>query len=244
MTDDSAGPVPPLHGRGGSGDLGGPSSNATGDADVAGHPGPDVRVPAQAWRTLLEGNERFVAGRLRHPEQDAHRRAELAQQQRPFALVFGCGDSRVAAEIVFDQGLGHLFVVRTAGHVVDTGVLGSVEFGVGQLGIPLVVVLGHDSCGAVGATVDAVASGELPAGFVRDIVERVTPSVLAAQRRGHTSPDEVEAEHVRQTVRLLVDRSTVLAEAVREGRCAVVGAVYRLVEGKVAVVETRGGAFD
>lgn len=206
--------------------------------------GAAVSTPADAWRTLLEGNARFADGRPRESDHHPSRRAELADQQRPFALVFGCGDSRVAAEIVFDQGLGHLFVVRTAGHVVDTGVLGSVEFGVDRLGIPLVVVLGHDSCGAVSATIEAVATGVLPAGFVRDIVERVTPSVLAAQRQGHTSPDEVEAEHVRQTVRLLVDRSAVLADAVRAGRCAVVGLVYRLVEGRVSVVETLGDLPD
>jgi carbonic anhydrase len=202
--------------------------------------GAAVTTPAEAWRTLLEGNARFADGRLHQPALDSARRAELAEQQRPFALVFGCGDSRVAAEFVFDQGLGHLFVVRTAGHVVDTGVLGSVEFGVDLLGIPLVVVLGHDSCGAVAATLEAVATGQLPGGFVRDIVERVAPSVLAAQRQGRASADEAGAEHVRQTVRLLVDRSAVLAAAVREGRCAVVGLVYRLVEGRVSVVETLG----
>jgi carbonic anhydrase len=214
-------------------------------ATPAGHDaaGAAVATPADAWRALLEGNTRFVEGHLHPTELDHERRARLAEGQRPFALVFGCGDSRVAAEIVFDQGLGHLFVVRTAGHVVDTGVLGSVEFGVDALDIPLVVVLGHDSCGAVGATLAAVASGEMPEGFVRDIVERVTPSVLAAQRLGRTSPDEVGAEHVRQTVRLLVGRSPVLARAVREGRCAVVGLVYRLVEGRVSVVETVG-EFD
>jgi carbonic anhydrase len=203
-------------------------------------PGGAVTTPAEAWRALLEGNDRFVSGRPHGPDLDRERRAQLAEGQRPFALVFGCGDSRVAAELIFDQGLGHLFVVRTAGHVVDTGVLGSIEFGVDVLGIPLVVVLGHDSCGAVGATISAVETGELPAGFVRDIVERVTPSVLAAHRQGHTAPDEVGAEHVRQTVRLLVDRSGALGEAVQQGRCAVVGLVYRLVEGRVSVVETIG----
>ena len=218
-----------------------PTTNAAPTHDAA---GTAVDTPADAWRTLLAGNARFADGRLHQPALDRARRAELANQQRPFALVFGCGDSRVAAEFVFDQGLGHLFVVRTAGHVVDSGVLGSVEFGVDLLGIPLVVVLGHDSCGAVAATMEAVATGRLPAGFVRDIVERVAPSVLAAQRQGLASADEAGAEHVRQTVRLLVDRSAALAAAVREGRCAVVGLVYRLVEGRVSVVETVGDLPD
>jgi len=218
-----------------------PTTNASPTHDAAGGA---VVTPADAWRTLLAGNARFADGRLHQPALDRARRAELANQQRPFALVFGCGDSRVAAEFVFDQGLGHLFVVRTAGHVVDSGVLGSVEFGVDLLGIPLVVVLGHDSCGAVAATMEAVATGRLPAGFVRDIVERVAPSVLAAQRQGRASADEAGAEHVRQTVRLLVDRSATLAAAVRAGRCAVVGLVYRLVEGRVSVVETLGDLPD
>jgi carbonic anhydrase len=198
------------------------------------------RTPAQAWAELQAGNERFASGRSANADKDVARRAEVAGSQHPFALVFGCGDSRVSAEIVFDQGLGRLFVVRTAGHVVDAGVLGSVEFGVSYLSIPLVVVLGHDSCGAVGATIEAVQSGVLPPGFVRDIVERVTPSVLAAQRAGRATTEAVEAEHVRQTVRLLVDRSAILSEAVARGALAVVGLVYALDDGQVSVVEVLG----
>jgi carbonic anhydrase len=115
-----------------------------------------------------------------------------------------------------------------------------VEFGTAMLSIPLVVVLGHDSCGAVKAAMDAVECGGLPTGFLRDVVERVTPSVLAAQRAGHGTPDEIEAEHVRQTVRLLVERSAALALAVERGEVAVVGLVYALDEGSVRLVETIG----
>lgn len=206
-------------------------------------PAPDTRLsPAEAFTVLLAGNRRFAQGRSAHADQGLARRAEVAGGQQPFALVFGCGDSRVSAEIVFDQGLGRLFVVRTAGHVVDSGVLGSVEFGVAVLAIPLVVVLGHDSCGAVRAGLDAVETGEMPVGFIRDIVERVTPSVLAAQRAGDTSSEAVEAEHVRQTVRLLIDRSAVLARAIESGRTAVVGLSYALAQGDVSVVEVSGSA--
>ena len=108
-------------------------SDATDDTDDRRHDG--RRTPGQAWR-VLAGNDRFAGGRSTNADQSAARRAEVAQSQHPFALVFGCGDSRVSAEIVFDQGLGRLFVVRTAGHVVDSGVLGSVEFGVGVLHLP------------------------------------------------------------------------------------------------------------
>ncbi|MGN6636252.1 MAG: carbonic anhydrase [Oryzihumus sp.] len=197
-------------------------------------------TPTQAWSELERGNARFVSGRHEHPNQDVERRHSLAEGQKPFALVFGCGDSRVAAEIIFDQGLGDLFVVRTAGHVIDSSVLGSIEFGVGVLDIPLVVVLGHDSCGAVAATMSAVEHGVLPGGYIRDIVERVAPSVLIAHRKGKTDPDAVGAEHVRQTIRLLVERSTMVGERVADGRLAVVGATYALDVGRAQMVEAVG----
>ena len=115
-------------------------------------------------------------------------------------MVFGCADSRVAAEIIFDQGLGDMFVVRTAGHVVDSAVLGSIEYAVTVLNVPLIVVLGHDSCGAVKATLSALDDGEVPGGYVRDIVERVTPSILLGRHDGLTRVDEFEARHVNETV--------------------------------------------
>ena len=108
--------------------------------------------PVTAWKALKEGNERFVAGTPEHPSQSIERRSALAKGQKPTAVLFGCADSRVAAEIIFDQGLGDMFVVRTAGHVVDSAVLGSIEYAVTVLDVPLIVVLGHDSCGAVKAT--------------------------------------------------------------------------------------------
>jgi carbonic anhydrase len=197
-------------------------------------------TPREAFEQLLEGNQRFAEDRPTKTDQDRGRRAELADGQHPFAVVFGCGDSRVAAELVFDQGLGRLFVVRTAGHVVDAGVLGSVEFGVDLLDIPLVVVLGHESCGAVTAGVNAFETGTMPPGYLRDIVEHLAPSLFVAQRAGDTSVPSVVSENVRQTVRLLVERSPVVAQAVAAGRCAVVGLVYGLVEGRVRLVDVLG----
>jgi carbonic anhydrase len=197
-------------------------------------------TPREAFEQLLEGNQRFAEDRPTKSDQDRDRRAELADGQHPFAVVFGCGDSRVAAELVFDQGLGRLFVVRTAGHVVDAGVLGSVEFGVDLLDIPLVVVLGHESCGAVTAGVNAFETGTMPPGYLRDIVEHLAPSLFVAQRAGDTSVPSVVSENVRQTVRLLVERSPVVAQAVAAGRCAVVGLVYGLVEGRVRLVDVLG----
>ena len=181
-----------------------------------------------------------MAGEREHPNQDVNQRAKLALKQAPFAVFFGCADSRVAAEIIFDQGLGDLFVVRTAGHVVDSSVLGSMEFGVGVLGIPLIVVLGHDSCGAVNAAVVAVQTGEMPTGYVRDIVERVTPSVLAAGKSGEATIDQIEAEHVRQTARLLAERSHLLADRLEAGTVGIIGATYHLREGRARVVSALG----
>ncbi|TQK49812.1 carbonic anhydrase [Streptomyces sp. SLBN-118] len=197
-------------------------------------------TPRDAFELLMAGNQRFVSGTPEHPNQDAIRRTETAPSQQPFAVLFGCSDSRLAAEIIFDRGLGDLFVVRTAGHVAGTEVLGSIEFGVNVLNAPLVVVLGHDSCGAVAAACSALKDGQTPGGFVRDVVERVTPSVLAARAAGRESAEEILAEHIEHTVDLLLERSRVLAERVAAGRLGVVGLSYRLADGSAQLVASRG----
>ncbi|WP_454051241.1 carbonic anhydrase [Cellulomonas sp. Marseille-Q8402] len=198
-------------------------------------------TPAEAWSALRAGNDRFVRGAMEHPSQGFERRAEVSSAQHPFAVVFGCSDSRVAAEIIFDQGLGDVFVVRTAGHVLDTTVIGSIEYGVEVLGASLVVVLGHDSCGAVAAATAALTTGELQRGFVRAVVDRVIPSIvgMAHGKDGEGRPRDLSTmdpadlghEHVRHTVDMLRSYSVTLAEAVDEGRCAVVGVEYTLADG-------------
>ncbi len=197
-------------------------------------------TPAQAWQKLCRGNERFRHGGPSHPHQDWVRRKETAFQQEPFAVLFGCMDSRVSAEIIFDRGLGDLAVVRTAGHVVDTGVLGSLEFAVMLLGIPLIVVLGHDRCGAISTALNAYATGQMPGGYVRDIVERVTPSMVTARTQG-SSMAEIDAtglmeEHVRHTVRLIAERSTPISDRIASGEVAMVGADYLLSVGRVQLL--------
>ncbi|MFJ9775758.1 carbonic anhydrase [Kitasatospora sp. NPDC101157] len=196
--------------------------------------------PQAAFEMLLAGNQRFVTGIPEHPNQDAARRTEIAPAQAPFAVLFGCSDSRLAAEIIFDRGLGDLFVVRTAGHVLGPEVLGSIEYGVSVLGCPLVVVLGHDSCGAVAAARAAVSDGATVRGYVRDVVEKVTPSVLAARSAGRTEDADFIAENVRHTVDLLLERSHTLAQAVEAGTTAVVGLSYRLADGTAHLVTARG----
>lgn len=197
-------------------------------------------TPEEAFEMLLAGNQRFVTGSPEHPNQDAVRRTETAPAQSPFAVLFGCSDSRLAAEIIFDRGLGDLFVVRTAGHVAGSEVLGSIEYGVSVLDSPLVVVLGHDSCGAIAAASAAADGGRVPPGFVRDVVERVTPSVLAARAAGRNSGEEILHEHIRHTVDLLLERSRGLAERVAAGRLAVVGLAYRLADGSAQLVASHG----
>jgi carbonic anhydrase len=201
-------------------------------------------TPAEAWTALKAGNDRFVRDEMEHPSQDVGRRAEVEHEQAPFAVLFGCSDSRVAAEIIFDRGLGDLFVVRTAGRVLDTTVIGSIEYGVEILGTPLVVVLGHDSCGAVAAATTALADGNIPPGFVRAVVDRVIPSIVGLVSGGRSIADLDAAtlghEHVKHTVRMLQGYSVSLAEAVAEGRCAIVGLEYALVDGRVRIAEVVG----
>ncbi|MGC5256261.1 carbonic anhydrase [Gordonia sp. DT218] len=196
--------------------------------------------PSHAWRDLRDGNRRFVEDTPRHPNQDADTRHRLTRSQHPKAVIFGCSDSRVAAEIVFDQGLGDLFVVRNAGHLVDSSVLGSIEFALDILEVPLVVVLGHDSCGAVGATVNALDTLALPSGHIRDLVERVTPSILAGREAGLETVNEFVSAHVQQTSAMLIERSKSIASKTRSGEAAIVGLTYHLTDGAVDVVSAHG----
>jgi carbonic anhydrase len=197
-------------------------------------------TPELAWQRLREGNKRFVAGTSSHPNQDASRRSSLVENQNPFAVIFGCADSRLAAEIIFDLGLGDAFVVRTAGQVIDDAVLGSLEYSVSELDVPLIVVLGHDSCGAVTATKAAVETGQMPTGFIRSLVERITPSVLTSLRNNQNEVNDMVVENVKQTSQRLVDSSRVISGAVDSGRTTVIGLTYSLADGRADLVSTIG----
>ena len=156
----------------------GPSAAAT-HASAAAHTAEVAKVsPTEANQRLSEGNARFVAGHSQHPRQDPERRTELASTQHPFAVVLGCADSRTGPETLFDQGLGDLFVVREAGNVVDDHTLGSIEYAVEHLHSPLIVVLGHERCGAVAAARDTLASKGQAEGLLiagqRNILSGVT----------------------------------------------------------------------
>ena len=197
-------------------------------------------TPDEALRFLLDGNERFVTGHAEHPNQDAERREESVNVQRPFAVLFGCSDSRVAAEIIFDRGLGDLFVVRTAGHLVGDEVMASIDYAVAVLDTPLVVVLSHDSCGAVGAALEAHESGVTPPGNLRHIVERITPEILAARSQGITDRDEIAKLNGRSTARQILAESALVRERVLDGGCGVAVLAYRLVDGRTNLVASHG----
>ena len=186
------------------------------------------------WARLKDGNTRWVEGRsTADASRGAARRAELTAGQNPFALVLGCADSRVPAEILFDQGLGDLFVVRTAGHVVDTATLGSIEYAVQIVGVKLLVVLGHEGCGAVAAATQIIDDAQVPPGYIRDVAEKIAPNVVRARKAGATTADEIIAEHSLHTVQLLRQRSSMVDGAIRRGSVEAVAAHYSLGSGTV-----------
>ncbi|HEY6801653.1 MAG TPA: carbonic anhydrase [Agromyces sp.] len=199
-------------------------------------------TPAATWRELRRGNERFVAGAPLHPRQDVERRASLAHTQRPLVTIFGCSDSRLAAEIIFDVGLGDAFVVRNAGQVVTPSSLGSLEYAVDLLQVPLILVLAHDECGAVRAAIDSQAADAAPLpAHIGGLVEKIVPAVRKVAGGAPDSPldvDHIDAgfvgrEHLRNTVTELVESSEMISDAIAAGTLAIVGANYRLFEGRV-----------
>ena len=201
-------------------------------------------TPAQAWQELAEGNGRFLSDEPLHPRQGAERRASLAGAQVPKATFLGCSDSRVAAEILFDQGLGDLFVVRNAGQVISTEAVGSIEYAVAVLGVPLVVVLAHDTCGAVRAAIDdAAPDGSRLPPAIEQLVSHIRPAVEGVRAKhpdGDLDAEEVGRAHLLRTVTGLLTTSEILSTAVADGSVAVVGARYRLSEGRVERLFTVG----
>ncbi|MFD4743394.1 carbonic anhydrase [Streptomyces virginiae] len=185
-----------------------------------------VTTPAQALRRLAAGNRRWRAQDQEHPHESAPLRRRLTQGQQPFALVLGCVDSRVPPELVFDQGLGDLLTVRSAGEVLDEAVLGSIAYGVLELRIPLVVVLAHQSCGAVAAAVHADESGEPLPAHVQYLADQIRPSIDHG-RQGEARVDATIDAHVRN-VRGRLAAEPDLAGKVAAGELAVVAARYEL----------------
>jgi carbonic anhydrase len=202
----------------------------------AGHTAPRLSS-GQALQRLLDGNKRYVTTNFAHPDQTAERRIEIANAQYPFACILGCSDSRVPAEIVFDQGLGDLCMVRVAGNVASSGeVLGSIEFAVAELQVPLVLVLGHKRCGAVTAAVEAVVRGVTPPGHIDSLVKAIRPAVAQVQGSLGDLLDNAVRANIELVVAQLARSEPILAPAVRAGRVRIAGARYDLDTGQVDII--------
>lgn len=188
----------------------------------------------EALQVLREGNARFVAGDLTHNGQNmTERRSEIVSGQKPFAVILGCSDSRVPPEIIFDQGLGDIFVVRTAGHVLDNVSKESIEYAVDHLHVPLVVVLGHDSCGAVTSVVEGhEGSCHLPC-----LVEAIQPAVDEAMKMGNESLllEYSIDNNIKNIIQDLKESDLILSEEAK-GRLMIVGARYHLDTGVVDII--------
>lgn len=189
----------------------------------------------QALRTLVAGNTRFVSGHQKHPHESLEWRQSLVEGQHPFAVILGCADSRVSPELVFDEGLGALFVIRAAGEVLDTAVIGSIEYAVEHLSVPLIVVLGHENCGAVGATIDVVQHDTEVAGDVSTLVRAIEPAVRATPPNADAPAflAACVAEQARRAAKYLQERSNIISDAVAHHGVKVVSATYELRTGAV-----------
>ena len=197
---------------------------------------PPVTSPAVALTRLLTGNRRFVTGHARHPHQSLADLHDLAAGQHPFAVTIGCADSRVSPEVLFDQGLGDLFDNRVAGNIVDDLLLGSIEFAVEEFGSPLIVVLGHERCGAINATIDAIETGASAPGHIGTIVDALRPIVEPVLGRPGDVVDLAVRANVRAQAARLISRSELIAGHVRAGELRIVGARYDLDNGHVTLV--------
>ena len=198
----------------------------------------------EALMRLQEGNKRFVEGKSTYNTNDARRRNELVDGQTPFAIILGCSDSRVPAEIVFDQGLGNLFVIRIAGNIVAPSQIGSIEFAVETFQTPLVVVLGHTRCGAVAATLNQIRQPQASRSqHLRSIVERIRPAVEPLSEIGtDLTPEQLLERAIRSNIRMSVNQlrhgSSFLEEIHDSGSLWIVGAEYSLESGEVDFFES------
>jgi carbonic anhydrase len=189
-----------------------------------------------ALKMLMEGNARYVAAKPSYPGQSVERRVAVAKGQHPIAVILGCADSRVAPELLFDQGLGDLFVVRVAGNIADDAIIGSIEYALEHLGAPLVMVLGHERCGAVAAAVDLSETGGEAPGHLGALVKPINPAVVQAKTQGGDLVDMAVIANVGNGVAQLKMSEPVIMEMVHHEKVKVVGARYDLDTGEVTIV--------
>jgi len=204
-------------------------------ADPAHSDQPSV-APAEAMSKLKEGNGRYTSGNLQHPGQTTERRTELAKTQHPFAAIVCCSDSRVPPEVVFDQGLGDLFIVRVAGNVINDEGLGSLEYTVDHLGTRLILVLGHQRCGAVDAARETLAAKGKAPGHIQSLVTAIKPAVEATSKEDLDATIKANVKHVVDELR---SSTPILKAAVDSGKIQVVGGYYSLDTGAVTFLDEK-----
>jgi carbonic anhydrase len=204
-------------------------------ADPA-HPDQPSVAPSDAISKLKEGNGRYTSGNLQHPGQTTERRTELTKSQHPFAIIVSCSDSRVPPEIVFDQGLGDLFVFRVAGNVIDDHGLGSIEYAVDHLNVRLIAVLGHQSCGAVQAAKETIAAKGKAPGHIQSLVTAIKPAVDATAKDDLETTIKANVKHVVQSLR---SSTPILKAKVDSGEVQVIGSYYSLDTGAVTFLDEK-----
>jgi carbonic anhydrase len=205
--------------------------------------GKTLFTPDEALALLQQGNRDFLADRPSQAPLGNRRRLEIAANQAPFAAYVSCSDSRVPPELLFGRGLGELFIIRNAGNTVDTAALGSIEFAVGVLGVPLVVVMGHERCGAVKAAMEVVEKNATFPGSIGAMIEPIIPAVLTARTQPGDKLDAAIRANVSRVVeRLRTASEPILLEPQRQGKLKVVGAYYDLDSGRVDFFDRPGGS--
>jgi carbonic anhydrase len=212
---------------------------AVGKSALAADKPTTIVKPDEALALLLEGNKRYVKGEPAHPRRTPEDFSPLAAGQNPFAVIVGCSDSRVAPEVLFDQGVGDLFVVRVAGNVINgagSTVKGSIEYAIAELGVQLIMVLGHSECGAVKAAITHIDAHDSLPGSINELVENIKPAVAAVRDQPGKLLENVIKANVERGVEKLNTLPPILAEAVKNGKLKVVGAVYDLRSGKVELL--------
>ncbi|WP_267353840.1 MULTISPECIES: carbonic anhydrase [unclassified Methylobacterium] len=209
----------------------------SGAVQAAGPVAKTTLPPAEALKLMKEGNANFRNEAPSLAANGRERRLELARGQAPFCVLVGCSDSRVSPEILFGRGLGELFIVRNAGNTVDTAALGSIEYAVGVLGVPLVIVLGHQSCGAVAAAVEVVQNNATFPGVIGEMVQPIVPAVLEAKTLGGDLLEASVRSNARRVAKRLTTQSLVIKDALNAGTVKVVGARYGLSDGHVEWME-------
>ena len=195
----------------------------------------NVLSPDAALKRLQEGNARYVDGLARRHD-FKHEREALVGGQNPYAAILSCADSRIAPEYAFDSGRGDLFVCRVAGNFADEDMIASLEYAVAVLAVPLILVLGHEGCGAVDATIKSLKDDKELPGHMPSLVEAIAPAVKAVSKQGGDTLGNAIRQNVIDNVAKLKSTTPLLSAAVEQGKLKVVGGIYRLGDGKVGLV--------